>query len=83
MADNWVSVKSSWRVLLKTIIKSCYNVRNKKTKSLETIKTLNTDLMFSCAVYMVSMDQLGFSTLFNYEFAPVSTSLFKDSGDAR
>ena len=29
------------------------------------------------------MDQLDFSSLFNYEPAPVPTSLFKDTGDAR
>ena len=55
----------------------------KRTKNLETIKTFNTDLIFSRVVYLLSMDRLDFSSLFNYELAPVPNSLFKDTGDAR
>ena len=55
----------------------------KRTKNIQTIKTFNTDLTFSRVVYLLSMDQLDFSSLFNYKLAPAPTSLFKDTGDAR
>ena len=55
--------------------------KRKRTKNLES-KTFNTDLIFSRVVYLLSMDQLDFYSFFNYELAPVPTSLFQDTGDA-
>lgn len=55
----------------------------KNTKNLETIKTLDSDHIFARVVQMVSMDQLGCFSLFNYEFALVPTSLFQDARDAK
>ena len=51
-------------------------LNRKKSKNFEPIKTFNTDLIFSCVVYMVSTDHHEFSAFYNYEFAPVSVSLF-------
>ena len=34
-------------------------------------------------LFHISMDEPDFSSLFNYELAPVLTSIFKDTGDAR
>ena len=34
-------------------------------------------------LYLLGSNQLDFTTLFNYELAPVPTSLFEDSGEAR
>ena len=36
----------------------------------------------SCVLYLLGSNQLDFTTLFNYELAPVPTSLFEDSGKA-
>ena len=53
----------------------------KRTKNLKT-KTFNTYLIFSRVVYLLSKDQLDFYSFFNYELAPVPTSLFQDTRDA-
>ena len=34
-------------------------------------------------MYLLGKNQLDFNTIFNYELAPVVTSLFEDSGHAR
>ena len=54
----------------------------KKTKNVN-IKSFNTGLIFSRVVYLLSMNQFGFSTLLDYELVAVTTSLLKDTGDAR
>ena len=51
----------------------------KKTKDFENIKIFNADLIFSCAVYLLNINQLDFTSLLNYELAPIPTSLFKDT----
>ena len=54
----------------------------KKIKYFETINPLNADLIFLCVIYYLSMDQLDFFFLLNYELAPVPTStksLFKNN----
>ena len=51
------------RLLSKVITMS----ERKKTKNLETIKTFNVGLIFPCVIYLLSMDQLDFSSLLNYE----------------
>ena len=45
------------------------------------MKIFNADLIFSCIVYLLSMDQLDFSAILNYELVTVPTSLFKDTVD--
>lgn len=56
--------------------------KRKKRKNLET-KRGSTELTFSLVIYILSMDHLGFSTLFSNELAPATTSLFKDNEDER
>ena len=43
----------------------------------------NTELIFSRVLYLAANGSIDFSTLFNYELAPVPTSLFKDTSEAR
>lgn len=56
--------------------------KRKKRKNLET-KRASIELTFSPVIYILSMDHLGFSTLFNNKLAPATTSLFKDTEDER
>ena len=37
----------------------------------------------SIVLYLVGNQQIEFSTIFNYEIAPVPTSMFEDSGEVR
>ena len=50
-------------------------LNRKKSKNFETIKTFNTDLIFSRVVYMVSTDQQKFKISCFLQFAPVPASL--------
>ena len=52
-------------------------------KKTNDVKPYNTDLIMSRVLYLVSCNQLDFATLFYYELAPVVTSLFKNSSEAR
>ena len=56
-------------------------MRKKEDKNLETMKIFNADPIFSYVVYLLSMDQLDFSAILNYELVTVPTSLFKDTVD--
>ena len=58
-------------------------IEGKKRKMDEIIEIYNTDLIFSRVTYLLSMNQLDFKILFNYELAPTPTSMFKDTGEAR
>ena len=55
----------------------------KKQKKSATKESCNTELIFSQVLYLLGMDQLDFKNLFDYELAPVPTSLFKDTGEPR
>ena len=55
----------------------------KKKKKAVDQPSFNTELIFSPVLYLLGVNQLDFSTLFDYELAPVPTSLFKDTGEAR
>ena len=57
--------------------------KKKEANATIQVKDYNTELIMSRVLYLLGNNQLDFSTLFNYELAPVPTSLFKDSGDAR
>ena len=43
----------------------------------------NTDLIMSRVLYLVGNSFIVFSTIFNYELAPVPTTMFQDFGEAR
>ena len=61
-------------------IKSNYKVRREKNKNV--IKEgFNTDLIFSCVLYLLGMDQVEFKNLFDFELTPVPTSLIKNTGE--
>ena len=53
----------------------------KKKKKAVYQPTFNTELIFSRVIYLLGVHQLDFSTLFDYELAPVPTSLFEDTDD--
>ena len=55
----------------------------KKTKKAVDKPSFNTDLIFSRVLYLLGVHQLDLSTRFDYELAPVPTSFFKDTGEAR
>ena len=55
----------------------------KKKKKAVDQPSFNTELIFSRVLYLLGVHQLDFSTLFDYELAPVPTSLFEDTGEAR
>ena len=55
----------------------------KSKKKNSTVGHFSTDLIFSRVMYLLGTNQLNFSVLFNFELAPVPTSLFKDSGEAQ
>ena len=56
----------------------------KKVKNRDEIIDLyNTELIFSRVMYLLSVDQIELENIFNYELAPVPTSMFKDNGEPR
>ena len=56
--------------------------KDKKTKNSNN-NEFNTDLLFSQVVYLLGTHQINFENIFDCELAPVPTSLFYDSGEAR
>ena len=56
---------------------------SKKKKQKDSPANINTELLFSRALYLAANGKIDFSTLFNYELAPVPTALFKNTGEAR
>ena len=53
---------------------------NKKSNE---VKPYNTELIMSRVLYLMSYGQMDLKPLFNYDLAPVVTSLFEDSGEPR
>ena len=43
----------------------------------------NTELIYSCVMCLLNVDQISSEDLFNYELAPVLISLFTDTDEAR
>ena len=58
---------------------SCKDKKKKNCNNNE----FNTDLLFSRVVYLLATHQINFENVSDYELAPVPTSLFYDSGEAR
>ena len=65
-----------------TVNKNVLTIQNKKAKA-QVVKVCNTKLIYSHAMCLLRVDQISFEDLFNYELAPVPTSLFTDSIEAR
>ena len=57
--------------------------KDKKKKKNDYKTEFNTDILFSRVLYLLGTNQIDLAEVFNYELAPVPTSLFYDSGDAR
>ena len=55
----------------------------KKNKKGAVTESFNTELIFSRVLYLLGIDQLDFTNLFNNELAPVPTALFNDIGEPR
>ena len=55
----------------------------KGNKKSNEVKPYNTELIMSRVLYLMSYGQMDLKSLFNYELAPVVTSLFEDSGEPR
>ena len=49
----------------------------------EIIELYNTELIFSCVMYLLSVDKIDLESIVNYDLAPVPTSMFKDNGEPR
>ena len=43
----------------------------------------NTDVIFSCVLFLLGTNQIDFDKIFDFELAAVPSSLFKESGEAR
>jgi hypothetical protein len=56
------------------------STKDKKKRS--DVTDYNTDLIFSCVLLRLGTQQIEFIDVFNFELAPVPTSLFHDNGDA-
>ena len=65
-----------------TLPKQVITMENKKTKT-QVVEVYNTEFMYSRVMCLLSVDQISLDDLFNYELAPVPTSLFADTGEAR
>ena len=65
-----------------TLPKKVITMENKKTKA-QVAEVFNTELIYSHAMCLLNVDQISLDDLFNYELAPVLTSLFTDTGEAR
>ena len=49
----------------------------------EIVELYNTELIFSRVLYLLNVDQIELESIFNYELAPLPTSMFKDTGEPR
>ena len=65
-----------------TVNKNVLTIENKKAKA-QVVNVYNTKLIYSHAMCLLRVDQISLEDLFNYELAPVLTSLFTDSVEAR
>ena len=82
MKDFQASLPEGFRSTLSTQVVTMATGKKNKKKSTE-LKPCNTELIMSRVLYLISNDQLDFKDIFNYELAPVPTSMFEDSGEAR
>ena len=57
--------------------------RNKVKNKSDIVEFYNTEFIFSRVMYLLGVDQIKLESVFNYELAPVPTSMFKDTGDPR
>ena len=65
-----------------TLPKKVTTMSNKKTKA-QVVQVYNTELICSSVMCLLSVCQTSLEDLFNYELAPLPTSLFTDTGEAR
>ena len=65
-----------------TLPKKVITMENKKTKA-KVVEVYNTELIHSRVMSLLSVDQISLEDLLNYEIAPVPTSLFTDTSEAR
>ena len=77
------SLPEGFRVKLSTKVVTMAAGRKTSQKKTNAVKPYNADLIMSRVLYLLGSNQLDFTTLFNCELAPVPTSLFEDSGEAR
>ena len=75
------SLPEGFRERLSSTVVTMSEAKSKKKNS--TVGHFSTDLIFYRVMYLLGTNQLNFSVLFNFELAPVPTSLFKDSGEAQ
>ena len=65
-----------------TLPKKVITMENKKKKA-QVVQVYNSDLIYSRVMCLLSLDQISLEDLFNYELAPVPSSLITDTSEAR
>ena len=75
MATFQQNLPESFREKLSSIVVTMGE--GKKKKISDDKESFNADLIFSCVLYLLDIDQLNFSTLVNYELAPVPTPFLR------
>ena len=81
MKEYQKNLPQGFRETLSLIVNVMKKIEKKDLKKGQLI--FNTEVIFSRVLYLLGVDKLDFSTLFNFELAPVPTSLFKDTGEGR
>ena len=76
------SLPEGFRATVSSAVVTMASSKKGKKKSNE-VKPYNTELIMSRVLYLMSYGQMDLKSLFNYELAPVVTSLFEDSGEPR
>ena len=76
------SLPEGFRATVSSTVVTMASSKQGNKKSNE-VKPYNAELIMSCVLYLMSYGQMDLKSLFNYELAPVVTSLFEDSGEPR
>ena len=80
--QEFPDLPDSFRKTLSTKVVLMTSTKDKKKKKRSDVTDYNTDLIFSRVLLLLGTQQIEFNDMFNFELAPVPTSLFHDNGDA-
>ena len=67
-----------------TLKKSVITMKElKKNRKKKVTEVYNTEIIFSRVIYILSAGQIEIKDVFSYEFSPVPTDLFNNTGEGR
>ena len=77
------SLPGGFRKRLSSKVITMTSQKDKSKKKRGCKDEFNSEILFSRVIYLLGTNQINWDDVFNYELAPVPTSLFHDSGDPR